>query len=110
VEVRYTERTVECFYLSKRVAAHVRHYRKGAHTTLTEHMPKAHQKHMQWTPGRFLKWAKDSGPYTLKLVKHLLENKPHPEHGYRTCLGLLNLVKQVGTQRLEAACARAWSL
>jgi transposase len=110
VEVRYTARTVECFYQGKRVAAHVRNHRKGAHTTLTEHMPKAHQKHMQWTPGRFLNWAKDIGPGTLKVVKHLLENKPHPEHGYRTCLGLLNLVKQVGPQRLEAACTRAWAL
>ena len=35
------------------------------------------------------------------------KNKPHPEMGYRSCLGIIRLGKGVGTPRLEAACARA---
>ena len=54
-----------------------------------------------------MNWGKDIGPSTLAVVRHLLENRPHPEHGYRSCLGLLNLHKRYGGERLEAACQRA---
>jgi hypothetical protein len=39
-----------------------------------------------------------------------LENRPHPEQGYRACLGLLNLAKTYGEARLEAACRRALTI
>lgn len=107
IELRMTEQTVEVFHKHQRVASHVRCARRGGYTTVAEHMPKSHQKHMSWTPGRFLNWAQDIGPHALQLVKHLLTHRPHPEHGYRSCLGLLNLVKRVGPARLEAACQRA---
>lgn len=110
VEVRFTSTTVECFHQNKRVASHPRHYSRGAHTTTFEHMPKAHQKHLSWTPGRFLNWALEIGPATRDLVQHLLDNKPHPEHGFRSCLGLLQLAKQYSALRLEKACARALAL
>ena len=70
-------------------------------------MPKSHRRHMEWTPGRFLNWAVQVGSATSGLVKHLLENRPHPEQGYRSCLGLLNLSKRFGEDRLEKACAYA---
>jgi transposase len=73
-------------------------------------MPKAHRAHLEWTPGRLLNWAVQIGPHTRDLVKHLLWNKPHPEMGYRSCLGLLNLAKRFGRERLEAACQRAMQL
>jgi transposase len=101
---------VECFYQGNRIASHARHYQKGAHTTLTEHMPKAHQKHLGWTPGRFLNWALDIGTATRDLVKHLLTYRPHPEQGFRSCIGLLNLAKRYGAARLEQACQRAIAL
>jgi len=107
VDVRLTATTVECFCAGQRIASHARSQRKGAHTTVIEHMPKAHQKHQDWTPGRFLTWALDIGPRTRDVVKHLLEHRPHPEHGYRSCLGLLGLAKRFGPARLEAACERA---
>jgi transposase len=40
-------------------------------------------------------------------VTRLLEENKHPEHGYRACLGLLQLAKRYGKPRLEAACALA---
>ena len=107
LEARITAVTVEIYHHHKRVASHIRSYRKGSHTTTSDHMPKAHQAQMEWTPGRFLAWATGIGPATRELVNHLLTSKPHPEQGYRSCLGLLGLVKRFGAQRLEAACARA---
>jgi len=107
VEVRLTATTIEVFHASKRVASHLRSPRHGSHTTDAAHMPASHRAHLEWTPGRFLNWAVQVGPNTRDLVRHLLTNRPHPEMGYRSCLGLLSLAKRYGNPRLEAACARA---
>jgi len=110
LDVRITNTTVECLHQGKRVASHPRRHRKGAHSTVTAHMPKAHQKHLEWSPGRFLSWALAIGPSTRDIVQWQLTYKPHPEMGYRACLGLLNLARRYGKPRLEAACQRALAI
>jgi len=107
VEVHASATTIAVYHRGQCVAQHVRSHRAGAHTTIPEHLPKAHRAHQHWRPGRFLNWAADIGPSTAAVVHHLLTRRPHPEHGYRACLGLLGLKKQYGPERLEAACARA---
>jgi transposase len=107
LEVRSTANTVELFQLGKRVAAHVRSYLPGKFTTLEEHRPKSHQRYLDWTPGRLVEWARKTGPQCAKLVEQILKDKPHPEMGFRSCLGIIRLGKGVGPERLEAACARA---
>ena len=107
VEVRLTDQTVELFRASKRIAAHLRSYQSGRSTTLEEHRPKSHQKYLQWTPGRMVEWAGTIGPECAKAVEHILQNRPHPEMGFRSCLGIIRLGKAVGSARLEAACRRA---
>jgi transposase len=109
VDVRLTASTVEILYAGERVASHARSARKGSFTTVPAHMPLSHQRHLEWTPGRFLNWAQTIGPHTRLVVEHLLE-KRYPEQGYRSCLGLLNLVKRYGPTRLEAACQKAVSV
>jgi transposase len=110
IEVRLTGTTVECWLACKRVASHARSFVRGKFTTVTEHMPKAHQAHMEWTPGRLLNWALTIGQHTRDVVKRQLESRPHPEQGYRSCLGLLRLAKQYTPERLEAACRRALAI
>jgi transposase len=107
VEVRFSATTVECFYHARRVAVHVRSYQLGQHTTIAEHMPKSHQKHAEWNPSRLIGWAGTIGPGTQAVVTYQLTHKPHPEQGYRACLGLLALARQYGPERLEAAATRA---
>lgn len=107
IEVRLTVGAVECFFAGKRIAAHVRSRLVGSHSTQAGHLPKAHRAHLEWTPGRFLNWANEIGENCRELVKHLLWTRPHPEMGYRSCLGLLGLAKRYGGERLEAACRRA---
>jgi transposase len=70
-------------------------------------MPKAHQRHREWTPSRLVDWARTIGPETAALVEAILADRPHPEQGYRSCLGILRLARRYGAARLEAACARA---
>jgi transposase len=107
VDVRVTATAVEVFHRGQRVAAHRRSFAPGHHTTLTEHMPKAHQAHATWRPSRFVDWATTIGPQTAALVRAILADRPHPEQGYRSCLGILRLAKRYDPARLEAACGRA---
>ena len=107
VEVRITSSGIEIFHDGRRVAAHMRSFRKGRFTTDPGHRPKAHAEHLEWTPSRIIRWAEKTGPKAAALVQHVLDSRPHPEHGYRACLGILRLGKRYGPERLEAACARA---
>jgi transposase len=107
VEVRLTATTVEILHRGRRVAAHVRSSLRGRFTTDPTHRPKAHQRHVEWTPSRVIAWGTSLGPTIGQLVQQLLASFPHPEQGYRACLGLFSLGKRYGTDRLEAACARA---
>lgn len=110
VDVRMTVTAVEIFHRGKRVASHMRAYRKGRHTTVTGHMPKNHQAQQGWTPERIVHWAEKFGGATSEVVVQIIESRPHPQQGYRSCLGLLRLGEQFGPERLEAACARALAI
>jgi transposase len=107
VDVRLTATTVEVLHRGKRVAAHPRSTVRGRFTTDPGHRPKAHQQHLEWTPSRLIRWGTSIGPHTGQAVQQILETLPHPEQGYRSCLGLLRLARRYGAARLDAACGRA---
>ena len=110
LEVRATQRCVEVLHRGQRVASHARSAQKGKFTTVLEHLPKAYRAHLQWSPERLIHWGLDIGAATGSLVKRLLTERKHPEHGYRACLALLSLAKRFGKPRLEAACLIALTL
>jgi len=101
---------VECFHQGQRVASHPRSFLKGRHTSAAEHMPKSHREYLEWTPERLVRWAGKSGPSTAGVAQAILDGRPHPLQGYRSCLGLMRLGKLYGEDRLEAACARALAI
>jgi transposase len=110
VDVRVTYSTVEVFHKSRRVASHRRLFGRGQQSTHSEHMPSSHRAHAEWTPSGLIRWAERHGPQTAALVRRVLADRPHPEQGFRSCLGIMRLGKKYGEQRLEAACARAGRL
>jgi transposase len=110
VEARATMTTVETFHHGRRVASHARSYRRGGFTTNRDHMPARHRAHLEWTPSRLMGWATAVGPNVAELVDTMLRTRPHPEHGYRACLGLMRLVRAYGEERVDAACARALAI
>ena len=71
------------------------------------HMPSAHRRYAEWTPDRFHRWARTIGPNTEALITAILANRPHPEQGFRTCLGVLRLYRGIAPARAEAVSARA---
>jgi len=88
VWIRATALTIEIIHGELRVASHVRSYHRGRHTTADEHRSVAHLKHTEWTPERIIRWAQTIGDNTAQLVEKILVERKHPEHGFRSCLGI----------------------
>jgi transposase len=107
LDARFTASTVEVFFKNRRVAVHARLTGRGRYATRAEHMPPAHRAHAEWTPSRLIAWAEHTGPATGRFAAGILAQRPHPEQGYRACLGLMRLGREYGADRLEAACQRA---
>ena len=107
MEVRSLPTTVEIFHKSARVASHLRSHGRGQLVTNPEHRPKSHQAHLEWTPLRMVNWARTIGPNTARLFERILEDKPHPEMGYRACLGIIRLADVYTAARMESAAQLA---
>ncbi|MCH8999471.1 MAG: IS21 family transposase [Proteobacteria bacterium] len=107
---RITDRTVEIFHKGKRVAAHMRGSGNRRHTTVAEHMPSAHRRYASWTLERIRRYAATTGSNTEALIDLILRSKPHPEQGFRSAIGILRLARTHGSERLEAACERAFEI
>lgn len=110
VDIRLTSTTVEVLFKNRRVAAHKRSYVPADFKTLPVHMPKSHQRYLEWTPSRIIKWAGKTGPKTEKLVTRILENRPHPEQGFRSALGIMRLAEHYTPERVEKASIRALAI
>jgi transposase len=110
VELRVTASVVEVLFSGKRVASHLRSFVRQGYSTEPAHMPESHRRHAEWTPSRILVWAEKTGPSTAGLIAGILERRPHPEQGFRSALGIIRLGDRNGSERLEAACARALAM
>src|SRR2546423_185269 len=107
VEARIAARTVEIFHRGKLVATHLRSHRQHRPTTLAEHMPSSHRRYRDWTHERIVREAAVIGDDTAALVEIILRSRPHPEQGFRSCVGILGLAKRDEPERLDGACPRA---
>jgi transposase len=110
VEARITAKTIEIFHRGKLVASHLRSLRPHRPTTVADHMPSSHRRYRDWTHERIQREAAAIGDDTAALVEVILRTRPHPEQGFRSCIGLLGLAKRYDAERLDAACARALAL
>jgi transposase len=106
VEARITSATVEIFHKGQRIASHAFSADRNRHTTITEHMPSAHRRYAEWTPAKMMSEAAKIGPAAIVLVEAIMKAKPHPEQGFRSCLGIISLVRTYGSERVEAASRR----
>jgi transposase len=107
VDARVTHATVEIFHRGKRVASHLRDPGRRSHVTAAEHMPSAHRRYAEWSATRILNSAAKLGPSVAAFCDIVMQDRPHPEQGFRTCLGVLSLAKSFEPRRIDAACRRA---
>lgn len=110
VDVRLACRAVEIFHDHTRIASHVRRSPRSGHVTVNEHMPKAHQRYANMTPADLIKMAARIGINAAILVERMMRARPHPEHGYRSAMGIIALARRYERGRLEAACERALAI
>ncbi len=110
VDARITAKTVEIFHRGKLVATHLRSLRPYRPTTVADHMPSSHRRYRDWTHERLRREAAATGDDTAALIEVVLRSRPHPEQGFRSCIGILGLRKRYGAERVDAACARALAL
>jgi len=107
VKIVYDERVVAIYSDNVRVAQHLRDRTPNGYTTLADHMPPHHRWYAEWSPERFLGWARTIGEETAQVISKILSAAAYPQQAFRTCLGILNLKNPYGAQRLNAACRKA---
>jgi len=110
VKLVYDDRVVAIYWDNLRVVQHRRDRTPNGYTTLAEHMPEQHRWYTEWSPERFQSWAASMGPATSELIGRVLAAASYPPQAFRSCLGILSLAKPHGSQRLNAACAKALAL
>ena len=104
VEIRASEHMIVIFHKGKQVAVHPRQHRQGRFTTQPAHMPANHRFMEQVNAEQLVHWAEKIGPKTASLVSAILRSRPFPEQAYRSCLGVLGLVKKYPQPVAEQAC------
>ena len=63
-----------------------------------------------WTPARVLARAVKLGPSVTAFSEMIMADRPHPEQGFRTCLGILAWARSYDANRLDAACRRGLTI
>ncbi|MEA3485771.1 MAG: IS21 family transposase [Candidatus Aerophobetes bacterium] len=106
VTVIYTASVVEIYHRGVRIALHRREEKRG-YTTLKEHMPAQHRFYAQQGPQEMITQAKEIGDKAGALVEKIFESKGCLQLSYRTCLGIIDLSRRYGTDRLNRASGRA---
>jgi transposase len=110
VDIKYTTTMVSVYHEGEAVARHTRTLRPGQYVTDPAHMPHEHRFYREWSPERIRSWGAKIGPNTALLMDRIMESKPHPEHGFRACLGIIRLARTYTPERLERAAWRALEL
>ena len=108
VEARVTQRIVEIYHNSVRVAAHIRSHEAGGFTTDDAHRPKKHRAYAEQTRERFIQWAESTGPAVVAAIEAQFADKPeYSSRALTACTQLKDIARRYGAERFEAACIRA---
>tara|TARA_R110002049_G_C9140802_1_gene559595 strand:+ start:1054 stop:1716 length:663 start_codon:yes stop_codon:yes gene_type:complete len=105
--IHYTKRAVEVYYNHQRIALHVRNPSKGVYTTNKEHLSSTHKYYSDWGPGFFKNKAAQHGSNVVSCVEQIIASVDYPEIGYKRAMGVIQLHRSYGSQRLDSACKRA---
>ena len=106
-QIHSTARIVEVYFNHKRIALHQREGKNGAYITIKDHLSSSHQYYNGWSVTYFKNLAKRHGASVMMFVEQLIHQSPHPEVGYKRAMGVIQLHKKYGSERLDNACQRA---
>jgi hypothetical protein len=106
-QIHYTQSMVEVYYNHERIALHLRSRARGSYITNKEHLSSTHKAYAQWSPEYFKKLAGKHGKHVEALVSGILSNGDYPEINYKRAMGIIQLGKTYGDERVDNACERA---
>lgn len=106
-QIHYTRAWVEVYYKNERIAVHKREQSKGVYTTIKDHLSSTHQAYTDWSPGYFKSLAKKHGESVMMFVEGLIHQSEYPEIAYKRAMGVIQLHREYGSDRLNNACQRA---
>lgn len=106
-QIHYTQKHIEVYYNHQRIAIHQRNHATGSYNTNSDHLSSTHQAYLGRNPDYFKNKAAAHGEHVVSCVEHILTSVDYPEIGYKRVIGLLQLHKAYGSDRLNRACRMA---
>lgn len=105
--IHYTNTDVEVYYNHQRIALHKRNFQKGSYNTNRDHLSSTHKYYSDWSPEFFKQKASLHGKNVVICIDQIIASGDYPEIGYKRAMGLIQLHKAYGSDRLDSACKRA---
>jgi transposase len=102
--IHYTGSTVEVYHDHQRIAIHKRNTAKGIYNTVKEHLCSTKKAYLDWSPDYFRKKAAEHGHQVLSVINQVFINCDYPETAYKRAMGIIQLHRTYGSQRLDKAC------
>ena len=107
VDIHQVGNLLEIYHNGLHLVRYVKQPRDFDYTTIPEHMPPNHAFVRGWSKEWFERKAAQIGPCTAETVRLVMEKRRHPQQGFNSAMGVLNLSRKYTPQRVEAACRRA---
>jgi len=105
--IHYTKSIVEVYHYHERIALHSRNSSMGIYTTNKAHLSSTHKDYTDWSPAYFKKIASKHGEDVVACVEGLFTQCDYPEVAYKRAMGIIQLHRTYGSERLNSACRRA---
>jgi transposase len=105
--IHYTKSTIEIYYNHVRIATHKRNVSMGIYNTNKDHLSSTHKAYSDWSPEFFKKMASKHGDDVITIIDKVICDCDYPEIGYRRAMGIIQLHRTFGSDRLNNACKRA---
>ena len=107
VDIYLVGSTLEIYHDGVHLCRHLKQPDNFAYTTVDEHMPPNHRFVRGWSQQWFIDRAAQIGIGVAEVARLIMKRRRHPQQGFNSVMGLLNLVKLYTPARVEAAARRA---
>ena len=105
--IHYTKSMIEVYHYHERIALHRRNPSKGIYITNKSHLSSTHKDYTDWSPEYFKKMAISHGSDVVACIESLFVECDYPETAYKRAMGIIQLHRLYGSERLNRACSRA---
>lgn len=105
--IHYTKSFVEIYHYHERIALHRRNPSKGIYITNKNHLSSTHKDYTEWSPDFFKTMALRHGSNVVACIEGLFIECDYPEIAYKRAMGIIQLHRIYGSERLNNACGRA---